>query len=67
MFLLDYIKNLGPKVLKVHPPFELHGYQVSKKCQESSKEFIRALENFELWALKSKLELYLSQKWENNE
>lgn len=53
-FLVDYIKNLSPKVLQVHPPFDFSGYRVSKKCQKSSTEFIRALENFELWALKSK-------------
>ena len=51
---LDYIKNVSPKVLEIQPPFDFSGHKVSAKCRRSSKEFISSLENFELWALRSK-------------
>lgn len=52
---LDYIKFVSPKVLELHPPFDFSGHRVSEKCRRSSESFISSLQNFELWALKSKL------------
>ncbi|CRK96891.1 CLUMA_CG009993, isoform A [Clunio marinus] len=48
----DFINILSPKIMELQPPFDLSSYNVSLKCQQSSEEFMIALNKFELWALR---------------
>jgi hypothetical protein len=50
----EYISELQSKLLQHQPPFQFAGHSVSEKCLRASAEFLKALENFELWALRSK-------------
>lgn len=57
----EYISELQSKLLQHQPPFEFSGHSVSEKCLKSSKKFLKALENFELWALRSKWKVFSNE------
>jgi hypothetical protein len=53
-FIADYVKKLGKKYLSILPPFNpAYSEAVSPACRLHAQHFLKALENYELWALKS--------------
>lgn len=65
--IADYIKIIAPKLLALQPPFDMsRNINVSLQCRKDSRNFVKSLQSFELWALKSEQGCKYSQSEINN-